>query len=201
MNWLQALKIFNKDHKGTWCIPKKDTPEYKTVVDIMNGKHMRRQEKIQGSGIINDWLKKTTAKADARRQIEWRASHPQDMVLRTPTTVVGSGIVDFFGEAYIKNKAKKEKDAAEKLARTRSLQEHYRVRKAAEKAAAAAPVVTSTPVVGSGFMNDYLRKVSKRLDEREKVEKIKTAERNKTYPTLATGGGRRGRPKGSKNKK
>ena len=158
MKWLDALKIFNRDHKGTWCIPKKDTPEYKTVVDIMNGKHMRRQE------------------------------------------IQGSGIVDFFGEAYIKNKAKKEKDVAEKLARTRSLQEHYRVRKAAEKAAAAAPVVTSTPVVGSGFMNDYLRKVSKRLDEREKVEKIKTAERNKTYPTLATGGGRRGRPKGSKNK-
>ena len=109
MNWLQALKVFNRDHKGTWCIPKKDTPEYKTVVDIMNGKHMRRQEMIQGSGVI-----------------------------------------DFLGEAYIKNKARKEKEAAEKLARTRSIQDHYRERKAAEKAAAAAPVVASTPVVGNG---------------------------------------------------
>ena len=52
MKWLEALKIFNRDHKGTWCIPKKGTPEYKTVVDIMNGKHMRRQE-IQGSGLID----------------------------------------------------------------------------------------------------------------------------------------------------
>ena len=40
MKWLDALKIFNRDHKGTWCI----------LVDIMNGKHMRRQETIQGSG-------------------------------------------------------------------------------------------------------------------------------------------------------
>ena len=52
MKWLDALKIFNKDHQGAWCIPKKGTPEYKTVVDIMNGKHMRRQE-IQGSGLID----------------------------------------------------------------------------------------------------------------------------------------------------
>ena len=66
MKWLDALKIFNKDHQGAWCIPKKGTPEYKTVVDIMNGKHMRRQEKIQGSGMINDWLKKISAKTKAR---------------------------------------------------------------------------------------------------------------------------------------
>lgn len=132
--------------------------------------------------------------------LEHNLSYKDAMTKAKPTykKIQGSGIVDFFGEEYIKNKAKKEKDAAEKLARTRSLQEHYRVRKAAEKAAAA-PVVTSTTVVGSG-LNDYLKKVTKRLIEREKVEKIKTAERNKTYPTLATVGGRRGRPKGSKNK-
>ena len=109
MNWLNALKIFNRDNPGKWCIPKTGTPEHQTVLYIMNVNHMRRQEKIQGSGLI-----------------------------------------DFLGEAYIKNKAKKDKEAAEKLARTRSLQDHYRLRKAAEKAAAAAPVVASTPVVGSG---------------------------------------------------
>ena len=53
MKWLDALKIFNRDHTGKWCIPKKGTPEYQTVVDIMNGKHMRRQEKIQGSGLFD----------------------------------------------------------------------------------------------------------------------------------------------------
>ena len=62
----------------------------------MNGKHMRRQEKIQGSGIFNDFFKKTTAKADARRQREWRDSHPEYFVQTSkpvvaPTTVVGSG--------------------------------------------------------------------------------------------------------------
>ena len=97
MKWLDALRIFNKDHTGTWCIPKRDTPEYKTVVDIMNGKHMRRQEKIQGSGMINDWLKKISAPREAREQAEWRASHPQyfvqtpKTVVTAPTTVVGSG--------------------------------------------------------------------------------------------------------------
>ncbi len=39
MKRLDALKIYNEDHNGAWCIPKRDTPEYKAVVDIMNGKH------------------------------------------------------------------------------------------------------------------------------------------------------------------
>ena len=97
MKWLDALKIFNRDHTGKWCIPKRDTPEYQTVVDIMNGKHMRRQEKIQGSGMINDWLKKISAKTRARESNEWRASHPQyfvqapKTVVPASTPVVGSG--------------------------------------------------------------------------------------------------------------
>ena len=91
MKWLEALRIFARDHPGKWCIPKRGTPEYQTVVDIMNGKHMRRQEKIQGSGIINDWLKKISAKADARRQNEWRARQPKTEVVPAPTTVAGSG--------------------------------------------------------------------------------------------------------------
>ena len=93
-------------------------------------------------------------------------------------------------------------------------------------------------IQGSGF-NDYLKKVTNRLNEREKAENIKRAERNKNIPTRAgsgfgdflkftfdkknymlenkakidkkaadlraaasvAGSGRRGRPKGSKNKK
>ena len=104
MKWLDALRIFNRGHPGKWCIPKRGTPEYQTVVDIMNGKHMRRQEKIQGSGMINDWLKKISAKRTAREDKEWRDSHPQyflktpktvvtapTTVVTAPTTVVGSG--------------------------------------------------------------------------------------------------------------
>ena len=44
MKWLDALKVYNKDHNGAWCIPKKDTPEYKAVGDIMNGQHTRRAD-------------------------------------------------------------------------------------------------------------------------------------------------------------
>ena len=109
MNWLQALKIFNKDHKGTWCIPKKDTPEYKTVVDIMNGKHMRRQEKIQGSGLI-----------------------------------------DVFGELYNKNKAFKEKKAADRKASLDAFMKRADANIAKKKADAAAAATAAVPVVGNG---------------------------------------------------
>ena len=105
MKWLDALRIFNRDNPGKWCIPKTGTPEHQTVVDIMNGKHMRRQEKIQGSGLF-----------------------------------------DVFGKLYNMDKERKDKKAA----RVRQIQDEYRALKAAEKAAAAAPVVASTPVVGSG---------------------------------------------------
>ena len=29
---------YNEDHNGAWCVPKKDTPEYKAVVDIIERK-------------------------------------------------------------------------------------------------------------------------------------------------------------------
>ena len=99
MKWLDALKIFNKDHQGAWCIPKKGTPEYKTVVDIINGKHMRRQDKIQGNGFMDhvvDIYNKSKAKKDkdaARiRQIqdEYRALKAAEKAAASPP-VVGSG--------------------------------------------------------------------------------------------------------------
>lgn len=37
MNWISALKQFNAN-SNTWCVPKKGTPEYKKVRDIMAGK-------------------------------------------------------------------------------------------------------------------------------------------------------------------
>ena len=115
MNWLQALKMFNKDHKGTWCIPKKDTPEYKTVVDIMNGKHMRRQEEIQGSGFMDhvvDIYNKSKAKKDkdaARiRQIQddYRARKAAEKATASPP-VVGSGRRGRGRPKGSKNKVKK----------------------------------------------------------------------------------------------
>ena len=76
------------------------------------------------------------------------------MVVRTPTTVVGSGIIDILGEAYIKNKARKDKQHAvyaNLLANARK------------------PNDAKTAVVASA-------------------------------PAPVVGNGRRGRPKGSKNK-
>ncbi len=43
MKWPDALQIYNKDPNGAWCIPKKDTPEYKAVKDIMNGKRRYKE--------------------------------------------------------------------------------------------------------------------------------------------------------------
>ena len=36
MKWVEALKEWNKE-KPTWCIPRKDTPEYNEVMAIKNG--------------------------------------------------------------------------------------------------------------------------------------------------------------------
>jgi hypothetical protein len=172
MKWLDALRIFNRDNPGKWCIPKTGTPEHQTVLDIMNGKHMRRQEKIQGSGLF-----------------------------------------DVFGKLYNMDKAKKDKKAA----RVRQIQDEYRALKAAEKAAAAAPVVASTPVVGSGFgdflkftfdKKNYMKENQARIDK--KAAELRARELRarpfmqkeaEVASTPVVGSGKRGRPKGSKNKK
>lgn len=44
MKWIDALKIFNKD-RGSWCIPRKSTAEYKAVIDIMKGKSKAKKTK------------------------------------------------------------------------------------------------------------------------------------------------------------
>ena len=108
MKWLDALKIFNRDHTGKWCIPKKGTPEYQTVVDIMNGKHMRRQEKIQGSGFMDHVVDTYNKYKAAKEKKEADRRAPYDKLLKrtnanivkkaddekkavAPTPVVGSG--------------------------------------------------------------------------------------------------------------
>ena len=36
MKWIDALKVWNEQHNGTWCVPKKGTPGYSQVIAIMN---------------------------------------------------------------------------------------------------------------------------------------------------------------------
>jgi hypothetical protein len=36
MKWIDALKVWNEQHNGTWCVPKKGTPGYNQVIAIMN---------------------------------------------------------------------------------------------------------------------------------------------------------------------
>jgi hypothetical protein len=43
MNWISALKQFNAN-SNTWCVPKKGTPEYMKVRDIMAGKKQEKKE-------------------------------------------------------------------------------------------------------------------------------------------------------------
>ena len=41
-SWIEALKTWNKGH-SSWCIPRKDTPEYAEVRKIMNtGKQVEK---------------------------------------------------------------------------------------------------------------------------------------------------------------
>ena len=47
--WIEALKTYNKD-KSQWCLPKRDTEEYKKVVEIMNKlKQKQTQNKVEKS--------------------------------------------------------------------------------------------------------------------------------------------------------
>ena len=48
MNWLEALKIFNKNKK--WTIPKKGTPEYNKVKMIMDSGKMPKSKKPKKKG-------------------------------------------------------------------------------------------------------------------------------------------------------
>ncbi len=36
MKWIDALKVWNEQHNGTWCVPKKGTLGYNQVIAIMN---------------------------------------------------------------------------------------------------------------------------------------------------------------------
>jgi transposase len=53
MNWLEALKVFNKGKK--WTIPKKGTPEYNKVKMIMDsGKKTTKTKKMKKGGGLEE---------------------------------------------------------------------------------------------------------------------------------------------------
>ncbi len=53
MNWLEALKVFNKGKK--WTIPKKGTPEYNEVKNIMDkGKKTTKTKKMKKGGELEE---------------------------------------------------------------------------------------------------------------------------------------------------
>jgi regulator of replication initiation timing len=60
---MQALKIWNKDH-GQWCIPRKDTYEYKEVIKIMGLKQVVKTpvKKNTVKQVVNTPVKKNTVK-------------------------------------------------------------------------------------------------------------------------------------------
>ena len=37
MKWLEALKTWNASKGGSWCVPKKGSPEHQEVLKIMRG--------------------------------------------------------------------------------------------------------------------------------------------------------------------
>ena len=44
MKWMEALKDWNKEksvHKQVWCIPKKDSPEYREVINKMKNDEVK----------------------------------------------------------------------------------------------------------------------------------------------------------------
>lgn len=43
MRWLEALKKWNSDSKGTWCIPKKGSYEYNEVKRLMEEKPKKQK--------------------------------------------------------------------------------------------------------------------------------------------------------------
>ena len=45
MRWIDALRLWNQDNSGKWCIPKKGTIEHTQVLEIMKGETSKQAPK------------------------------------------------------------------------------------------------------------------------------------------------------------
>lgn len=84
--WIQALKDFNKD-KGCWCVPKKNTEQYKQVLTIKNSNDTEKQASKYLGNIVksrleeNKYLTKIVDKerrAVGRKKVNTILKKPED---------------------------------------------------------------------------------------------------------------------------
>lgn len=73
MNWISALKEYNKGH-GSWCIPRKGTAEYNKVRELMKPKTPLKQLKPtpNDNDVFFEYLKQESAptiQAAVRRKL------------------------------------------------------------------------------------------------------------------------------------
>jgi hypothetical protein len=64
MKWIDALKIWNKAHGGSWCVPRKGTSEHAEVKAIMSGEMIKGAQKQEFS------RKRRGAVANLRETVE-----------------------------------------------------------------------------------------------------------------------------------
>jgi hypothetical protein len=88
MNWISALKQFNAN-SNTWCVPKKGTPEYKKVRDIMAGKKPEETEyytKTQIFPVLNALIKddKVSKKLDSLKYHSDKMDYLTELDKRIP---------------------------------------------------------------------------------------------------------------------
>ena len=68
MKWIDALKLWNKAHGGSWCVPRKGTPEHTEVKAIMSGEHEGKMIKGAQKAEFNP-KKRRGAVADLREAV------------------------------------------------------------------------------------------------------------------------------------
>lgn len=93
LSWVQALKAYNQEKGGCWCIPKKGSPEYQEVKRIQQrtSPEQTAQRNVERSAKALEQLRSldTTAKITQRREAEKAKSKLVKVGMKSSREVIG----------------------------------------------------------------------------------------------------------------
>lgn len=97
-NWINALRKWNTEKGGPWCVPRKGSPEYEHIRDLMVGKESEgeksaREErnKIRQSDALSK-LRGVEGETKARNEARKREEEERRIKSRTPQDIIVQGL-------------------------------------------------------------------------------------------------------------
>lgn len=113
MKWIEALRLWNSEHnKGTWCVPRKGTPEHAVVKALMGDSKVTKEAKAKAEAAeematVPTPKKKKTVTYEEEPEIDYDKMYKEERLKEIGVKSKKTKVKAFLKKLLAKRKAKK----------------------------------------------------------------------------------------------